>query len=660
MRHGTWGWWTISRAPRIAAWLATVGIGAMVLFVGLWMVPADDGSSVRITEALRLNIASQGFSPPEPQVHAGKMLGNWQSVALPHASAVQWQAQQEQDAQPGALQSIPTELTWYRLQVPALKQPTAALYLFIPRWKFNGTLAIYADGVLVHQTHANLEWNGSNQPRWIDLPHTTASVAPHELLFRVQHVAATGEGLSSVWIGSHEALFPRYARLNLAQVQLGAVSSAAFLATGLFALMVWLQRRAEPIYVLFFLMSAFNFVCSLHSYVGENRLLLSDAWFGWVTFVAMLWMVFTFYLFLGQLHGRRHPWVTRAFFLSCTGLSLATLPGLTAPAQAPLFLLAGYLFIVAAGASVSVLGLCDSLRAASRDGLLLSGWVGVIALSGMADWLMQSNLIGIESVFLTKHASVGIVFVFWYIMFHRYVSALGHAQKAKDDLAARLQARETELAVSYSKLRQVEQREAIAQERQRMMQDMHDGLGSSLRTALLHVEKGRPTDSTVAEVLQGCIDDLKLAIDSMEPVQADLLLLLATWRFRLEPRLEETGITMLWEVSDVPALDWLDPKSALHILRILQEALTNIIKHANATEIRVATVAAGDHVRVTITDNGQGFAVEPALHGVGKGLSNQMRRAEAIDATLKWRSSSIGTTVTLQLPIEKFARTQTN
>jgi signal transduction histidine kinase len=209
------------------------------------------------------------------------------------------------------------------------------------------------------------------------------------------------------------------------------------------------------------------------------------------------------------------------------------------------------------------------------------------------------------------------------------------------------------LAASEKQLRDIEQREAIAQERQRMMQDMHDGLGSSLRTALLSVEKGHPSDGAVAEVLQGCIDDLKLAIDSMEPVQADLLLLLATWRFRLDPRLDETGITLLWEVADVPALDWLDPKSALHILRILQEALTNIIKHANATEIRVATAAEGDHVRVTITDNGRGFAVQRALHRGGKGLSNQMRRAEAIGAEVQWESSDAGTCFSLHLPVHK-------
>jgi signal transduction histidine kinase len=210
-----------------------------------------------------------------------------------------------------------------------------------------------------------------------------------------------------------------------------------------------------------------------------------------------------------------------------------------------------------------------------------------------------------------------------------------------------------ELADSHKRLREIEHRQMLAQERQRLMQDMHDGLGSSLTSALRVVEHGQIGEVEVAEVLKGCIDDLKLAIDSMEPVDADLLLLLATLRFRLGPRLESTDIVLRWEVQDVPALDWLEPKNALHILRILQEAFTNIIKHTHATEIRVATRAEGDHVVVSITDNGEGFSVADALKKGGKGLSNQQRRAQAIGAEVSWESGKTGTCFTLRLPIKR-------
>jgi signal transduction histidine kinase len=140
----------------------------------------------------------------------------------------------------------------------------------------------------------------------------------------------------------------------------------------------------------------------------------------------------------------------------------------------------------------------------------------------------------------------------------------------------------------------------------------------------------------------------------MEPVEADLLLLLATLRFRLEPRLEGTGVELLWAVQELPVLDWLDPSSALHILRIVQESVANILRHTNATQIRVATRVEGDGVRVSITDNGQGFDVDKTLAAAtGKGLHNQQRRALAIEGVVSWASSPAGTRFTLWLPLKR-------
>jgi signal transduction histidine kinase len=103
----------------------------------------------------------------------------------------------------------------------------------------------------------------------------------------------------------------------------------------------------------------------------------------------------------------------------------------------------------------------------------------------------------------------------------------------------------------------------------------------------------------------------------------------------------------------VPTLDWLDPRNALHILRILQEAFANILKHAQASEIRVTTGAGDGWVSVGIADNGKGFAVEQALQNGGKGLSNQQRRAQAIGGEVRFESSAAGTRLTLRLPLQQ-------
>ena len=230
------------------------------------------------------------------------------------------------------------------------------------------------------------------------------------------------------------------------------------------------------------------------------------------------------------------------------------------------------------------------------------------------------------------------------------VSLLGQAINSS---RATMNAIETrfELSASQKQLHEIERRESVNRERQRLMQDLHDGLGSSLRTALWAAEKGNIDNRAVVNVLKNCIDDIKLTVDSMEPIQSDLLLLLATLRYRLEPRLENTGIDLYWDVVDVPALDWLDPKSALHILRILQEAFANAIQHAQATELRISTGVDSPWCVVTISDNGVGFSIEQALQRGGKGITNQIHRAQIIGAEVAWMPGDFGTRFQLRLPI---------
>ncbi|MDR7119691.1 ATP-binding protein [Rheinheimera soli] len=210
-----------------------------------------------------------------------------------------------------------------------------------------------------------------------------------------------------------------------------------------------------------------------------------------------------------------------------------------------------------------------------------------------------------------------------------------------------------ELANSNAKLRAIEKSQTLEQERQRLMQEMHDGLGSSLVSALRVVENGKMQSGELAGVLKDCIDDLKLAIDSIEPVDDDLLLLLATLRFRLGARLENTGIRLQWKVAQIPPLDWLDPRSSLHVLRILQEAFTNIIKHTKATEVTLSTRLDADSVVVTVTDNGGGFELTDAIQSGGRGLASQLHRAKAIGAEVSWLSDSKETSVMLKLPVKQ-------
>jgi signal transduction histidine kinase len=615
----------------------------------LWHPVAQAQEPIHILAAQVHEVDDYGYSPPPYEVKEADLQGDWHSVTLPHVLTRDLVPVTEQQQN----QAPPTTITWYRLQVPALPLSGNPHSLYIPRWKTDGQIAVYGDHRLLYQSHTNVFWNGWNIPLWISLDETADAVSPQVILLRIVRPRATGGGISTVWLGSDERLSWRYHLRYLLQVQLPYISSVAFFLAGLFSLRVWLRRRDDALYLLFFWVSLASLLRTLHYHVGKNRLMMSDEWFSWLTVNSLFWLIAVVHFFLNHLHRRPVKALDRSVIVLTLGMGVLTLPLFSDLPSVYVLSPLIYAFLMVMGCSVGWFGLTRSRQVQSHDGVLLGSW----CLMGMAlwlyDWLLQSNYINIEGIYLGPYTNFVAFLLFLHIMFHRYVGAMDEVKRVNASLAQRLQAREAELRQSYDNQREALHRQTLVEERQRMMQDMHDGMGSSLRTALLAMEKGAMNAAMVTDVLKGCIDDLKLAIDAMEPVQADLLLLLATLRFRLGPRLEGAGMTLRWEITNVPTLDWLDPRNSLHILRILQEAFTNIVKHTQATEIRVATGVDGDWVMVTIIDNGQGFDCAQAMNNGGKGLGNQLRRAESIGGNIQWRSVDTGTCLTLRLPIHR-------
>lgn len=621
----------------------------LTLFCLLGSELAQAEHPLHLETAQTLSIESQGYSAPPYEAHLENLPLNWQTVSLPHALPRPLIPAHESQS---ALEDA-TIITWYRLQLPALEHLPTPRYIYIPRWKTDGQIAVYGGQRLLFQSHANTFWNGWNIPLWIALDDTADSTTPTEILIRIQHPRITGGGISTVWLGENDSLGWRYQLRYLLQAEFPYMSSAAFLTAGLFSLLLWLRQRKEKLFLWFFLVSAASFLRTLHYHVGGNRLLISDEWFSWITVNSLFWLIAGVHFFLNHLHQRSLIWLDRSVVLLKIGVALITLPVHTLWPNVYVLSPLAYIVLLLMGITVGVAGFFQSQRAHTQDGKLLSAWCLMGMVFWLYDWLLQNNHIGIEGIYIGPYTNAVAFLLFLYIMFRRYVGAINEVIQVNASLEQRLQARESQLEHIHREQREIAHRQTLAEERQRIMQDMHDGLGSTLRTTLLAVEKGHIDNHTTADLLKDCIDDLKLTIDAMEPVQADLLLVLATLRYRLEPRLESAGIALRWEIQNMPALNWLDPRNALHILRILQEAFTNIIKHTQASEIRVVTRHDTDWIVVTLIDNGQGFDVAQGLGKGGKGLKNQLSRAESIGATINWDSSSAGTCVSLRLPIQR-------
>jgi signal transduction histidine kinase len=195
-----------------------------------------------------------------------------------------------------------------------------------------------------------------------------------------------------------------------------------------------------------------------------------------------------------------------------------------------------------------------------------------------------------------------------------------------------------------------QQRAAVAAERERILQDMHDGIGVHLITALNMARRDDLDREELARSIEESLQDLRLIIDSLDVVGGDVLPLLGNLRFRLEPRLAALGIRLDWQVQPpLPELSYLTPESALSILRIVQEAINNAIQHASPRTVCITVRTEAEWILIEVADDGSGFALRNGPQP-SRGLSGMRVRAARLGARLAIESDVIGTRIGLRLP----------
>ena len=116
--------------------------------------------------------------------------------------------------------------------------------------------------------------------------------------------------------------------------------------------------------------------------------------------------------------------------------------------------------------------------------------------------------------------------------------------------------------------------------------------------------------------------------------------------------MRRNGIDLEWKIDDVHGLDAFSPEAVLHVLRIIQESVTNAVRHAQASRIAVEVRSSDDRrgrLRLSIRDNGRG----PQRHvsSSGRGVQNMRSRAEELGALLRIEEASPGTRIELSIPL---------
>lgn len=265
-------------------------------------------------------------------------------------------------------------------------------------------------------------------------------------------------------------------------------------------------------------------------------------------------------------------------------------------------------------------------------------------------WDAVTTLLHLHGDGHTKRAMPFLLLAIVTVFVARNVRLFRSMEQFNALLSGQLIQRTAELEHAHAREKALVRVQAHQQERQRIMRDMHDGLGSQLMSMLLAARRGMAQPAVVAEGLQTVIDEMRLLIDSMDSVGESLGAAFAVFRERVRPRVEGAGMKFAWRDETDCQLPNYGPRDVLQVFRIMQEAVINALKHSNGSNLTVSLLPSSDPafaLRLEIADDGNGMG---KANPRGKGLESMAARAASIGGRFEVLSLGKGVSVLLDLP----------
>jgi two-component system sensor histidine kinase UhpB len=191
-------------------------------------------------------------------------------------------------------------------------------------------------------------------------------------------------------------------------------------------------------------------------------------------------------------------------------------------------------------------------------------------------------------------------------------------------------------------------------ERQRLAAELHDEIGQTLTAAAIQIEHSSdagadsPTDlRQVAGTVRETLDEVRRISRELRPEALDDLGLVNALISLCSRVARQSEIHIERQLERLPDLT---PELELVIYRVAQESLTNVIRHAEASEATVTLKRQGQRVMLSIVDNGRGLPIPAPVQTAG--LSGMRERARLVQGRLEIESKpDAGTTVRLEAPI---------
>ncbi len=187
-------------------------------------------------------------------------------------------------------------------------------------------------------------------------------------------------------------------------------------------------------------------------------------------------------------------------------------------------------------------------------------------------------------------------------------------------------------------------------ERIRISKDLHDGLGQQL--LLIKNKLIKSEDNGVKVMVENAIDEIRTISRDLHPFQLQELGITKAIIYALENIDENTNLFISSEIDNIDNL--FSPEQEVNVYRIVQESLTNVIKHANAEAIKVSVMKLSKLIVITVKDNGIGFEFSEQYRNMHSlGLKTLSERTKFLDGQMRVQSiKNNGSMLEFQIPIK--------
>jgi len=555
----------------------------------------------------------------------------WESISLPH----NWYTS------PPATGT----LAWYRARFTLEQAPAEGQSLYFPKLELRD-LAVYVNGLRVWKLGERIGAGVATTTVVVPIPPGVLRGGENSIHLEARGYPRWHHGVSRFQVGNSLALAERASRASLLQSQLIYVSALGFGIVGLICLWLWWRSGREPV--------LFWYGVSGVMLLGATALWYETLWrpehADWRLMLTFLrfhgFMVPILVLHL-RLADRRHPWLEGGLWL----LLAAALVSIGTPSgwQSTAWMAWGLTFATLIAAATIPLLLSPQLRSKPAVLLLVVADLAA-ALMTYHDWAARLGRIDFDRPYYLLYVAPFVMLAAAPPILARLMVGVDAVRRLNVELERRVAEKMSEIEASQDELRQAQREQALAEERRRIMADMHDGLGARLVALLSVAQSGKARHGEISEGIAAALDELRLTVDSVQPVEGDVSVVLGNVRHRMRSVFERAGVRLEWNVSELPRMDDLTPERILAIQRIFLEAFSNAIRHSQAKTVSVFALRMPGAVRIVIEDDGRGF--DPAASRGGTGLSNLRMRSQQAGGTLTVESrAGEGTRVTLTLPL---------